>query len=332
MIPSVAVVIPCYRVKRHVLGVIQGLPAWVDFILVVDDACPEGSGRHVQENCRDPRVHVLQHAANGGVGRATITGYEEAVRLGAVIVVKMDGDGQMDPAYLPRLIHPISSGRADFTKGNRFYDLKALRSMPLLRRIGNLGLSFLTKAASGYWGIADPTNGYTAVHAKALGLLQLEGLSRRYFFESSMLIQLNIVRASVFDVPIPARYGDEVSSLSLWRAFFGFPIRLVQGFFRRLLWRYFIYDVTAVTLLLLVGSVLLLFGVSFGSYHWFLGQRSGQFQSAGTVALALLPSLLGSQLLLQAILLDVMDRPHTPVHMLINDTRSEENPSCQSSH
>jgi len=316
--------VPCYRVSAQIVDVVRSIPSWIGYIFAVDDACPEKSGDYLARNCTDPRLKILYHAKNQGVGGATITGYQAALAANCDIVVKMDGDDQMDPAFLPRLIQPILIGRADFTKGNRFYDLLALRQMPPIRRIGNLGLTLLTKAASGYWNVADPTNGYTAVHASALRMLNFDQIARRYFFETSMLIQLNIVRAVAHDVPIPARYGSETSSLNIWRAFLGFPPRLIAGFFRRLLWRYFIYDLSAVTVLLLTGSLSTGFGVVFGSYRWLLGLAQQQAQSAGTVALALLPTLLGFQMLLQAILLDVMDRPVYPLQTLVNDTPPQE--------
>jgi dolichol-phosphate mannosyltransferase len=318
--PRLAIVIPCYGVLDHIVDVVRGIPPWVDCIFAVDDACPQKSGQHLARQCADPRLKILYHEKNQGVGGAVITGYQAALAAGCDIVVKMDGDNQMDPAFLPRLLQPILIGHADFTKGNRFYDLGALRQMPFIRRTGNLGLTLLTKAASGYWNVADPTNGYTAVHASALRMLNFEQLSRRYFFESSMLIQLNIARAVAHDVPIPARYGSETSSLNAGRAFFGFPPRLIAGFFRRLLWRYFIHDISAVTVLLLCGSLSAGFGVGFGAYRWIVGQVERQAQTAGTVALALLPTLLGFQMLLQAILLDVTDRHTIPLQTLMNDT------------
>ena len=324
--PRIAIVIPCYRVANHIVDVVKNLPPWINRIFAVDDACPEASGDILQQSCTDPRLTIIRHQVNQGVGGATITGYKAALAARCDIVVKMDGDGQMDPAYLARLIHPIAIGHADFTKGNRFYDLDALRQMPLIRRIGNLGLTFLTKAASGYWNVADPTNGYTAIHAAALGMCSLDRLSRRYFFETSMLIQLNIVRAVAHDVPIPARYGDEPSSLSISRSLLGFPPRLVLGFARRVLWRYFIYDLSAVSVLLTAGTACTGFGLGFGAYRWWIGQRVQELQSAGTVALALLPVLLGTQMLLQAIMLDVMDRPTMPLNRLLVGSTPKDGP------
>jgi glycosyltransferase involved in cell wall biosynthesis len=307
--PRVAVVIPCYAVGGRVVEVVRGIPAWIDEIIAVDDACPEGSARVLEARCEDPRLKIVRHDRNRGVGAAMATGYRAALASGCDVVVKMDGDGQMNPRHLEALVEPILAGEADFTKGNRFYDLAALRAMPAVRRFGNLGLTFLAKAASGYWNVADPANGYTAVHAAALRLLNLDHLSRRFFFENSMLIQLNIVRALAVDVPMPARYAGEKSSLRTRAVLLGFPPRLMLGFVRRLIWRYFIYDINAVTVLLLGGGCALAFGVGFGAYRWILGHATHEVQSAGTVAVALLPTLLGFQMLLQAVLFDVTDRP-----------------------
>lgn len=316
----IAVVIPCYRVNRHILDVIATIPSWIEGIYAVDDCCPEKTADLLVEQCRDPRLRIIRHTANQGVGGATCSGYQAALQDGFEVVVKMDGDGQMNPDYLMRLVNPLIAGQADYTKGNRFYDFQALRQMPFLRRIGNLGLTLLTKAASGFWHVADPTNGYTAIHRSALQLLNLDRVSGRYFFETSMLIHLNIIRAVATDVPIPARYGDEKSSLSVWRALFGFPPRLLRGFCQRLLWRYFIYDINAVTILFIMGGLLCGGGTVFGLYRWWLGQINDQFQSAGTIALALLPIILGFQMLLQALLLDVVDKPMTPLSNLLKDS------------
>lgn len=317
---TIAVVIPCYRVARSILEVVRTLPPWVDAIYCVDDACPEKSGQLISAEIRDPRVQVLFHERNQGVGGAMITGFKAALAAGHGIIVKVDGDGQVDPGMLPRLLHPLVSGTADYSKGNRFYDLQALRQMPLARRIGNFGLTLLTKVASGQWHISDPTNGFVAIHHAALQILNFEKLSRSYFFETSLLIQLNIIRAVVTEVPMPARYGSERSTLSIWRTLLGFPPRLVAGLLRRLLWRYFIYDTNAVTVLLFVGSLSLAGGAAFGFYRWHAGIVAGQVQTTGTVALALLPVIVGIQMLLQAWLLDIVDKPAAPLASRIHDT------------
>jgi dolichol-phosphate mannosyltransferase len=219
----------------------------------------------------------------------------------------------MEAKHLPRLLAPLRAGRADFAKGNRFYDLRALRAMPCVRRFGNFGLTLLGKAVSGFWHISDPTNGYFAVRREALGLLNLHRLAPGYFFELSLLIQLNIIRAVAVDVPIPAKYANEQSSLTPWRLLCSFPPKLAAGLMQRIWWRYFIYDINIVTIFLMMGSLLFFGGGVFGLVRWSHNWRFGREQSAGTVALAMLPMILGFQMLLQAVVLDVSDKPAGPL-------------------
>ena len=182
----IAVVIPCYKVKKHVLEVIASIGNEVWRIYIVDDACPEGSGRHVEAHCLDQRVRVVYHECNQGVGGAVMTGYRAAIADGAEVIVKVDGDGQMDASLIPNFIEPILAGEADYTKGNRFFDLEEIRAMPKVRLFGNAVLSLMTKLSSGYWDLFDPTNGYTAIHAEVARHLPFGKISQRYFFETDI--------------------------------------------------------------------------------------------------------------------------------------------------
>jgi glycosyltransferase involved in cell wall biosynthesis len=306
-----AVVVPCYRTGRTVAAVVAGIPHWVDHIIVVDDACPERSG-DVAEATGAPRLIVLRHEVNQGVGGAVVTGYRKALELGCDIVVKMDGDGQMDPADAARLIEPLLADRADYAKGNRFHDFRALRAMPPARLFGNSVMSFFIKFASGYWNLMDPANGYTAIHRRALAQLNLDRLDRRYFFESDMLINLNIVGAVAVDVAIPARYGDESSSLSIPRAAAAFPLKIARGLLRRLFFRYFLYDFNMASVYILVGTPLVAFGLGLGLFEWYLSLTTGQPRALGTVMLVVLPIILGFQMLLQAVSIDINAVPRRP--------------------
>jgi glycosyltransferase involved in cell wall biosynthesis len=308
----VAVVIPAYRAAATIEKVLGAIPPWVDAIYVVDDASLDETGARVRA-VADPRVRLLVHEVNRGVGGAMVTGYRQALRDGMDICVKMDADDQMDPTYLPALIEPLVSGRADYAKGNRFHDAEALRQMPLGRKVGNAGLSFLIKAASGQWHIFDPTNGYTAIHRAALAALDLGRLHPRYFFESSMLIMLRRIGAVIEDVLVPARYGDERSGLSVGRSLIEFPWLLLRHGLRRVLWQYFVVDFNAVSLFLVTGVPLVTYGVIFGLYHWIDSYRRNVLTPTGTVMLAVLPMILGFQLLLQALVLDVQNAPRRPL-------------------
>ncbi|HEY9144602.1 MAG TPA: glycosyltransferase family 2 protein, partial [Arenimonas sp.] len=273
--PRVAVVIPCFRVTGQVLGVIEAIGPDVERIYCVDDACPDGSGDLVQARATDPRVRVLRHDQNRGVGGATLTGYRQAIADGMDIVVKLDGDGQMDPARLPELVAPIVRGEADYTKGNRFWDLRQIGRMPLLRRLGNLGLSFLAKVSTGYWDIFDPTNGYTALHVAVAERLPLDQISGRYFFETDLLFRLGTLRAVVVDVPMDARYGDEKSNLKVSRVFGEFAFKHLRNAGKRLLYNYYLRDLPAASLELLAGVLLLGFALVFGGWHWWLSASTG---------------------------------------------------------
>jgi dolichol-phosphate mannosyltransferase len=309
----IAVVIPCYRVAPHILGVLSGIGPEVGAIYIVDDACPERTGDLVETRCTDPRVRVLRHAENQGVGGAMITGYRQALADGADVIVKLDGDGQMDPAEIGRLTRPILQGEADYTKGNRFFEIEGLRQMPAVRLFGNAALSFLAKLSTGYWEIFDPTNGFTAIHGKVVAELPLGKLSRRFFFESDLLFRLNIVRAVVWDVPMHARYGDERSNLRIGRAVVEFAAKNLRNMGKRLFYNYFLRSFSAASLALMLGPPLVLLGTGFGLYRWLLSFERGTLATSGTVMLAALPILIGVQLTLAFLSYDMGSSPKVPL-------------------
>lgn len=312
--PRIAAIVPCYRVREQVLDVLARVGPECQRIFVVDDACPEGTGDHVEAHCRDPRLRVLRHASNRGVGAAVISGYRAAIEEGCDVLVKLDGDGQMDPALLPGIAGPVIAGQADYAKGNRFYELSNIRRMPVARIIGNLGLSFMTKLSAGYWNLFDPTNGYTAIHAEVASRLPLDQVSPRYFFESDMLFHLGVIRAVVVDVPMDARYGDEKSSLRASRVFGEFLFRNLRNTARRIFYSYFLRDFSVASLQLLFGALLLGFGLFEGIHAWALSSATGKPTLPGTVMLAGLPILAGLQLILAFIAYDIAAVPRWPLH------------------
>jgi glycosyltransferase involved in cell wall biosynthesis len=311
------VVIPCYRVTAQILDVLARVGPEVDAVYCVEDACPDQSGRHIEQHCHDPRVRVLRHETNQGVGGATITGLQQALADGATVVVKIDGDGQMDPALLPRIVLPIVTGRADYAKGNRFINLDTIHSMPAVRLFGNAGLSFIAKLSSGYWNIFDPTNGYVAIHETAARELPLQKLHRRYFFESDLLFRLNTIGAVVEDVPMSARYGTEQSHLRVTRVLLPFLARHMVNSFKRVAYNHYLRNFSAASVELLAGAAALTFGLVFGIVRWRGSLESGVPVTAGTVMLAALPVLIGVQLLLSFLHFDVESVPQTPLHRRI---------------
>lgn len=317
----IAVVIPCYKVARHIHEVISAIGNEVQWIYIVDDACPESTGKYIEEHCLDPRVRVIYHEINQGVGGAVMTGYRAAIADGADIIVKVDGDGQMDPSLIPNFIGPILVGEADYTKGNRFFDLEEIRAMPKARLFGNAVLSFMTKLSSGYWDLFDPTNGYTAIHADAARHLPFDKISHRYFFETDMLFRLNTLRAVVIDIPMSARYGDEVSNLKISRIVGEFFAKHIRNFFKRIFYNYYLRDMSLASLELPLGILLLVFGISFGGWRWLIAVREGYTATAGTVMLSALPALMGLQLILAFLAYDISAVPRRPMHQRLGTQR-----------
>ena len=315
---NIAVVVPCYRVNDHIEKVIGLMPDCVDMIICVDDACPQRSGDTVRA-LNNPRVSVITHQINQGVGGAVKTGYQIAISRGADIVVKIDGDGQMDPRLIENFIKPIAIGNADYTKGNRFYNLEDVSQMPVQRIFGNLALSFFNKLSSGYWSLFDPTNGYTAIHSNILRVLPIKKISCRYFFESDMLFRLNIVRAHVVDVPMAAVYGDEKSSLKIHKIIPEFLRGHFVNLVKRVAYNYFLRDFSIASIELILGIASLLFGTIFGITAWTASIASGEVASTGTVMVAALPVILGMQLVLSFIHYDISTVPTSPIYPLLNN-------------
>ena len=325
---KVAVVIPCYRVGEAIRGVVDGMPDQVDLIYCVNDCCPEDSTRQIEEQARQSdRLHIINREANGGVGAAVMTGYRQALADGADIIVKVDGDGQMDPTLIPLFVAEIAEGRADYSKGNRFYSLENARAMPVVRKVGNMGLSFLTKLSTGYWQLFDPTNGYTAIHANLVNVLELERIEKRYFFESDMLFHIGLLHAKVVEIPMEALYAEEESNLSNMRALFTFPIKHLRNFTKRLFLDYFLRNFSLASLEIIVGTALLLFGVIFGVDAWMTTARTGEPATAGTVMLASLPTIIGIQFLLNFISYDMSREPAQAVYKRLRLYRQNVEPS-----
>lgn len=310
----VAVVMPAYRSRNHILEVILDIPDFVSEIFVIDDACPEETGKLVREECRDSRVTVITHSSNLGVGGAVKSGYQAALAKGHDIIVKLDSDGQMDASKIQDLIQPILSHEADYSKGNRFASITSLDGMPGIRILGNGALSLLTKLSTGYWNITDPTNGFTAIHKDVLEGIPLDKISNRFFFESDILFRLSLLRAVVVDIPLKAIYGSEKSNLSVIKALFEFPGKHFSRFHKRLFYNYYLRDMSAASLELPLGILLGFFGVIFGTINFIESHQSQVAATAGTVMLSAVPVILGFQLVLAFLNFDIASVPKRVRH------------------
>jgi len=313
--PKIAVVIPCYRVKNNLESVLTNVGEEVTAIFCVDDNCPEESWRVADAFAKkDNRIQIIKRDQNGGVGAAVISGYKAALKGDIDIIVKIDGDGQMSPKLVPIFVKPIAENRADFVKGNRFYNLNSINGMPLVRIIGNSILSFINKFSCGYWDLFDSNNGYTAIHSKVLRLIPLDKLNKRFFHEADMLFRLSTVRAVVKNIPMDSVYDDEKSNLSIVNILLTFPYLHLNRTFKRIFYNYFLRNFNIASLYLVLGLLLSIFGFWYGIYSWLDLSRNDQAASAGTVMLAAMPIIIGNIYLVGFLAYDMQDTPKDPIH------------------
>lgn len=300
----IGIVIPYFNDLKHIHTVIKKIPDFIDIIIIVDDKSSESLPTFKSE-----KIKIIRNIKNLGVGGATITGFKKILDFNPFVVVKMDADDQMDPRYLPDLLDPIIDGKSEYSKGNRYFDIEAIKKIPIIRRIGNLGLSFLTKIATGYWNNFDPTNGYFAIKASYLKKINLVSLHKRFFFETSLIAQLYFHDVRIMDVPMHAIYKGEKSSLKVWKELFRYPLKLSKIFIKRILLHYFIYDFNMASLYIVIGVPLFLFGTIYGLYVWISNAIKNVLTSTGTIMFITLAIILGFQLILQAIQIDMERSP-----------------------
>jgi glycosyltransferase involved in cell wall biosynthesis len=304
---KISVVVPAFNEERLVAETIRSMPELVDHVFVIDDCSADGTSE-AAKSVDDPRVEVIRHEVNTGVGGAIITGHRRAMEVGGDIDVVMAGDAQMDPRYLPALLDPIADEGYGFTKANRFFGFESFHGMPLHRVFGNVILSFLTKVASGYWNLFDPQNGYTAIRQDVLARLPLDKIAKRYQFENDLLVHLAILSVRAKDVPIPAKYGAEISTMRLSRVAREISTLLFRRFWQRIWWKYVLWSFSPIALLLFSGLGLMLFGLGWGIFAT-VSALNANSPTAGTVLLAVTPMMTGVYMLIQALILDIQATP-----------------------
>lgn len=237
---KIGVVIPAHNEERFIIRVIDTMPAFVDKMIVVNDASTDKTAEIVMNKANN-KVELINRESNDGVGAAIISGHIHALHQGMDLVAVMAGDGQMDPAILCDILDPIVEGKADYVKGNRLSSKKHRKEMPTWRTYGNIILTFLTKVASGYWNISDPQDGYTAISAETLRKLDLNKIEKGFAFENDMLVKLNVLKARVVDVQHQAIYRGQYSKIhysrfittTSWILFKDFVWRIYKKYFRR---------------------------------------------------------------------------------------------------
>jgi len=304
---SVGVVVPAYNEERQIGKVLETMPAFVDHIIVVDDHSADATIERCKEweNRLGSRLTIIAQPKRGGVGAAITSGYKRSVELGLDVVAEMAGDGQMDPNDLTLIIEPVTTGKADYSKGNRLFTGEAWRKTPAVRYLGNAFLSMLTKIASGYWHVADSQSGYTAISRAALQSLDLERVYPSYGYPNDLLVRLNINNFRVADVPVHPRYGiGERSSMNVFKVMPTVSLLLFRGFMRRLFLKYVIKDFHPLVFFYFFGITFLIAGIILGLLESVLKIFTGGIAIATIVLVALL-LVTGLQFLLFAMWFDM---------------------------
>jgi glycosyltransferase involved in cell wall biosynthesis len=300
----VAVVVPAFDEERLVGETIRGIPDFVDRIFVVDDASRDGTASAAQET-DDPRVEVVRHERNAGVGAAIATGYRRALEEGVDVTCVMAADNQMDPAELRSLVEPVVLGEVEYAKANRLVSGEAWKVIPRSRYLGNAVLSLLTKIASGYWHVADSQAGYTALSLDALRRLDLDELYPRYGFPNDMLVHLNVQNARVRDVPSRPIYDvGERSGIKFRSVVPRISWLLFKGFWWRMGQKYVIRDFHPLVFFYVFGLLMLSVGFVLGFVELIL-RIAGNAITPATIVLVAVLLIAGLQMTLFAMWFDM---------------------------
>ena len=302
-------IVPCYKSSFIAPKVVSDIIKYVDFVICIDDNCPEKTGLLIEDTFKSDKLKVLFHERNMGVGGATKTGINYAQKIKAEIIIKIDSDGQMNPKNIPQLIEPILNNTSDFTKGNRFRNIDVLISMPKIRLIGNIFLSFITKLSTGYWELFDPTNGFIAINSKILSRVQYTKTDDRYFFETDLLFRCGLYDVLVSEIEIPTVYKNENSGLNPLIEIFRYSFSHIVIFIKRILYQYFLIDFNP-------GSLSIFFGSLGITYTFFSGLRSIIYYKnlnlespLGIKILFLTTAIISMQLIISFIYYDSTQRP-----------------------
>lgn len=302
----IAIVFPAYNEEKLITKTIETLPDFVDYAIVVNDGSTDNTLKVLHELKKTQhRLQIIENNDNQGVGVSVTNGFKHALVTNADIIGVMAGDAQCDPEYIHKMLDDLIDKDVDYVKANRFVHLEALSKMPVYRRIGNIFITILTKFATGYYSIFDTQNGYGFFTRAIMERLPFELIGKRYDYENTLLIALSIANAKIRDVPVPAIYGEEVSSIKFIPTVLRALKALLIGYWRRIYYKYIVYSFHPIALFMLGGFMLSAMGYGFAVYLLFERVMHNLSPSSGTVMIAVLPIILGFQLLLSAFIMDV---------------------------
>lgn len=303
---KIAILVPCYNEEKLIAKTIETIPEFVDTIVAVNDASNDKSLEILNKLAKkNKRLAVLDNSVNQGLGKSMLNAFEYLKDTDIDAMGIMAGDAQMDPQYLPKLLDTLIDDNVDVVKANRFSQFHSVESMPRYRRFGNIFVSILTKFATGYYKLFDSLNGYVIYRKDIIDRIPKNIIGHRYEYENTMLVALSIVGAKIRDVPIPAVYGEEKSTINLFGSMVSTFRVLNKGFWQRIYYKYVLYSFHPIALFLFSGLLATLVGILWAIFVLYEKLANNISPSTGTVMLVVLPLILGFQLLLTAIIMDV---------------------------
>lgn len=304
---EVAVVIPCYNEEKLIGKTIDGIPDFVDHIIAVNDASKDDTiGKLKLLKKKHKNLHIVDNEVNQGVGGALMSGYEFALsKTKATAIGIVAGDAQFDTSYLAAMLDDFIDKEADYVKASRFFHREAFKTMPKYRQFGNIFISLLTKFSTGYYSITDITNGCGFLRRAIIEKVDFSIVQRRYDYETSMLTALSIADAKVIDHAVPAHYGEETSTIKLIPTALRNLRAVWVGFWRRIYYKYILYGFHPIALFLIAGTIIFTLGFLMGIFVLMDKLITGSSPTTGSIMLSVLPIILGFQLILTALSMDI---------------------------
>ena len=309
---KIAVIIPVYNVGESIIKFLDLIPDYIDQIYIVDDFCPLKTGEFALKNLKQKnKLNVIFNKKNLGVGGAMKIGYQKCLNSNLDIIVKIDGDNQMDPNQIKDLVEPILSMNIDYCKGNRFLNMAEIENYPSIRFYGNIFLSFMSKLSSGYWNIYDPVNGFTAINSNILKKLNFNKIDDGYYFESDMLFNLYLLGGKVKDISVNIRYfKNSVQNMNIMRESFNFFFKNLDRTIKRFKKTYLLNNFSVGSFFIISFFINLFLTITYGGYNYIYYLFIKQFAPTGVVLLSSIFILLTILSLMIFLIIDNFNNPN----------------------
>ncbi len=308
---KIAIVVPAYNVGEEIVKFLDNIPDYVDKIFLIDDCCPLQTGKLAKKNSNDHRLNIIFNNQNLGVGGAVKVGYLKCIEDSIDIVVKIDGDNQMDPLEINAIVNPLITQNFDYSKGNRFLNNDKIENYPIVRFYGNIFLSFMSKLSSGYWDIFDPINGFTAIKINILKKLNLKIIDDGYYFESDMLFNLYNLKIKIKDVPVKIKYHKhQKQNLNVFKESFNFFNKNISRIIKRIKTNYFRNNFGLGSFFIFIFLLSFTFTLLYGGINYLYYFSIKAFAPTGVILISSVSCLLMFLSLMIFLIIDNLNNPN----------------------